>query len=82
MIATNLTSKIVTVGLAAALALAPAFASAATYAYVNMNGEVQPVVAANWQAAIASAPNIHPRSGVILIDGNDSDLLDDNVGGV
>lgn len=81
MIATKMTSKIVTLGLAAALALAPAFASAATYAYVNMNGEVQPVVASNWQTAIATAPNIATHSGVILIDGTDSTLLDDNVNG-
>ncbi len=81
MIATKMTSKIITLGLAAALALAPAFASAATYAYVNSSGEVQPVVAANWQAAIATAPNIATHSGVILIDGTDSTLLDDSVNG-
>ena len=81
MIATNLTSKIVGFGLAAALAAAPVLAGAATYAYVNMNGEVQPVIAANWQTAIATAPNIATHSGVILIDGTDSGLLDDNVTG-
>lgn len=81
MITSNLTSKIVTLGLAAALALAPGLAAAATYAYVNSSGEVQPVIAANWQAAIATAPNIAARSGVILIDGTDSGLLDDSVNG-
>jgi hypothetical protein len=82
MITTNLTSKIVGLGLAAALAAAPGFAAAATYAYVDVNGEVRSVVAGNWQTAIATAPNIAARSGVILIDGaEDSDLIGDSVTG-
>lgn len=78
----NPTSKIVGVGLAALVALAPALAGAATYAYVNAGGDVQAVIAGNWQTAIANAPNIAARSGVILIDGTDSTLIDDNVNGV
>lgn len=82
MITTNLTSKIVTLGVAAALALAPGLAAAANYAYVNVNGEVQSVVASDWQTAIRTAPNIAARSGVILLDSaDDSDLLDDSVTG-
>lgn len=82
MITTNLTTKFVGLGIAAALAVAPGLAAAATYAYVNASGEVQSVVAGDWQTAIATAPNIAARSGVILVDGQeDSNLLDDRVTG-
>lgn len=46
---------------------APAFASAASYAYVDATGEVKSVVANDWMTAIATAPNIHIHSGVFVL---------------
>lgn len=46
----------------------PSMASAATYAYVNKLNEVSTVTANDWQTAIATAPNIHINSGVMLLD--------------
>jgi hypothetical protein len=60
----------------AALAAPTASALAATYAYVNAQGEVRTVEAADANTAINTAPGIHPRSGVILLDGNDAALVD------
>lgn len=58
------------------------FASAATYAYVDVNGEVKPVVADTWQQAIATAVNIHMHSGVKLLDSaSDFDIVGNNVAG-
>ncbi|MBP6860383.1 MAG: hypothetical protein KBC38_02380 [Candidatus Pacebacteria bacterium] len=69
------------VGVAAALAL-PVFASAATYAYVNTSGEVRTVVANDWQSAIATAPSIHARSGVIIITSPSDDIVGNDVSGI
>ena len=56
------------VSMVAFLALAtPLFAGAATYAYVDANGEVKSVTAGSWQTAIATAINIHMHSGVLLL---------------
>ncbi len=41
-------------------------ASAATYQYVNVSGNIQSIDAANASLALASAVNIDPHSGVIL----------------
>ena len=61
----------------AAIAATPAsFALAATYAYVNTQGEVRTVEAADPNTAINTAPGIHMNSGVILLDGNDAALVD------
>ena len=47
--------------------IAPAFASAATYAYVDTMGEVKSITANDWMTAIATAPGIHINSGVMLL---------------
>jgi hypothetical protein len=52
----------------AALVVLPALASAASYAYVDAGGDVKSVMANDWQTAIATAPNIHIHSGVLLLD--------------
>jgi hypothetical protein len=73
------------IGFVAALALiaVPAFSQAATYAYVNQNGDVSSVVANDPMTAIAIAPNRALHSGVILLDSQaDTDLLSDDVSGV
>jgi len=45
----------------------PLFANAASYAYVDAQGEVKMVEANDWRTAIAVAPNIHINSGVFLL---------------
>lgn len=61
-------ASILGVGMLAAMFLAFAIsASAATYAYVDAQGEVKAVVADTWMAAIATAPGIHIHSGVMLL---------------
>ncbi len=70
------------VALAGAILVAtalPAFAAAATYAYVNQAGEVRTVEAVTWQSAIATAPGIHPRSGVMLLINPSDGVVGDTV---
>jgi len=70
-----------TLALAAIVAL-PSASFAAMYAYVNQSGEVRTVEASSPDAAIQNAPVIHPRSGVILLDGaDDAGLVGDSVSG-
>ena len=65
------------------LALLPAFATAATYAYVNQSGEVRMVTADTPTIAIATAPNIHVHSGVLLLDSAaDNEVIGDSVSGI
>ena len=67
------------VGSVFALAL-PTLAHAATYAYVNKSGEVSTVTANDWQTAIATAPNIHIHSGVmLLVTQTDQSIVGDQV---
>ena len=47
--------------------VAPLSASAAVYGYVDAKGEVKSVTAVDWMTAIATAPNIHINSGVMLL---------------
>ncbi len=60
----------------------PTFANAATYAYVDANGEVKSVTANDWQTAINIAPNIHIHSGVLLLNSaSDFTIVGDDVRG-
>jgi len=68
-------------GLAIAVVLAltlPSFVHAANYAYVNTSNNVSMVVADSWMSAIETAPNIHARSGVMLLNTQNSDILNSN----
>lgn len=56
-----------TLAIAALLLVLPALSDAATFAYVNQNNEVTSMQAATALQALATAPNIHPRSGVLLL---------------
>lgn len=59
----------------------PGIASAATYAYVNKLGEVSTVTANDWQTAMATALNIHIRSGVMLLDTQaEFEIVGDSIG--
>lgn len=67
---------------AAAVVALPAASYAATYAYVNVAGEVMTTEATNADQALATAPNLHVRSGVMLINSSDdSDIVGDDVPG-
>ncbi len=55
-------------------------AHAAQYAYVDAAGDVKSVTANDWRSAIATAPNIHMHSGVLLLTtANDYDIVGDKV---
>lgn len=55
-------------------------ADAASYAYVDRNGEVKQVTANDWMTAIDIAPNIHINSGVLLLRAaSDFDIVGDEV---
>lgn len=63
-----------------ALMSLPAFADAATYAYVDSAGEVKSVTAGDWRTAIEIAPNRHLNSGVLLLSSaSDFGIVGDNV---
>lgn len=67
---------------AAATFALPTFAHAATYAYVNTAGEVRTVNADTPHTAIAIAPGIAARSGVLLLLNPADGIVGDNVGGI
>lgn len=56
---------------ALALSVVPTLAQAAAYNYVDSAGNVGVVMADTWTSALASAPGIHPRSGVALVNSAD-----------
>ena len=68
-----------------ALALAgvlagPALSYAQMYAYVDVSGDVRTVDTVDANTAINTAPSIHPRSGVMILDSSsDEDLVGDDV---
>lgn len=70
-----------TLALAAILAV-PGLSMAADYAYVNANGEVNMVTANTATEALTTAPNIHVRSGVMLMTDADAGLVGDEVNGM
>ncbi|MCR4285274.1 MAG: hypothetical protein NUW00_00085 [Candidatus Kaiserbacteria bacterium] len=83
-VTSNLTALIVGAGLVMALVLVsvPAFAGAATYAYVDAQGDVKMVTANDWQTAISVAPNRHMNSGVLLLNSaSDFTIVGDSVPG-
>lgn len=63
----------------AAVVAIPGVSLAATYAYVNTAGEVMTMEASNASTAIATAPGIHSRSGVMLIETTSDPVVGDNV---
>ena len=68
-----------------ALALAgvlagPALTYAQMYAYVDVSGDVRMVDSTDANTAIRTAPSIHPRSGVMILDSTaDQDVVGDDV---
>lgn len=68
---------------ALAALLVPVLTFAASYAYVNTLGEVRTVTADTPTSAIDTAPGIHSRSGVLLLDSQaDQDVVGEDVSGV
>lgn len=66
----------------AGIMAATGIASAATFAYVDAAGDVKSVVANDWRTAIATAPNIHMHSGVMLLTtAADYTIVGDSVAG-
>lgn len=63
----------------AAVIAVPGVSLAATYAYVNTAGEVMTMEASNPSTAISTAPGIHPRSGVMLIETTNDSVVGDSV---
>ena len=63
----------------AAVIAVPGVSLAATYAYVNTAGEVMTMEASNSSTAISTAPGIHPRSGVMLIESTADPVVGDDV---
>lgn len=60
----------------------PSASYAATFAYVNMDGEVRTVEADTPTTALQTAPNLHVHSGVMLLDSaDDTDVVGDDVPG-
>jgi hypothetical protein len=78
----RLSARLITAGViassVAAMAL-PAFAHAATFAYVNQSMEVRTVVANDWMSAIATAPNIDEHSGVLLLINPNSSIVGSSI---
>lgn len=72
-----------TLALAALFALAaPTSSYAALFAYVNQDGEVRTVEAADPNTAIMTAPSIDEHSGVLKLDSASDSIVGDDVSGV
>lgn len=72
-------AEIAAIIIALAVVALPAIASAANYAYVDQVGNVRSITSDTWQTAIATAPNIHINSGVVLLTSTNSDIVGDDV---
>lgn len=75
----SLMNKLLGISALGALIALPAVSFAAPYAYVNASGEVSSVEAASASAALATAPNIHIHSGVMLLSDADDSILNDSI---
>ncbi len=86
---TNTFSNKITLSVLAVVTLSALFfmgqatrASAASYAYVDAQGDVKSVIANDWMTAIKVAPNIHIHSGVMLLTtAADFTVVGDSVAG-
>lgn len=65
----------------AAVVAVPGVSLAATYAYVNMGGEVMTVEASTPEQAIMTAPGISTHSGVMTVTADDANVIGDRVSG-
>jgi len=66
----------------AAAVVVPGISFAATFAYVNQDGEVMTTEAATASQALVSAPSIDEHSGVMLITSTSDAVVGDEVPGV
>ncbi len=83
MTTTNFFSKVGFVLAIAAVAILPQISFAASYAYVTAAGNVSMVVANDPNTALAIAPGIHNRSGVMLLTSQTGDgIVGDSVSGM
>ena len=71
--------KLLGISALGAVLAVPAFTYAAPYAFVNASGEVNMVEAASAQQALTTAPNIHMRSGVMLLQSENDGILNDSI---
>lgn len=64
----------------ASLVAGPALTHAQMFAYVDATGDVRTIDTTDAMTALRTAPNIHARSGVMIIDSAaDQDLVGDDV---
>lgn len=66
----------------AAVVAVPGISLGAMYAYVNTSGEVMTTDATTPNEALSTAPMIHMRSGVMLIESDDAGIVGDDVSGI
>lgn len=71
-----------TLALLAIVAVPGASAFADMFAYVNTDGEVRTVDAADANTALMTAPSIHMHSGVIEIDSASDSIVGEDVSGI
>lgn len=71
--------KLLGISALGALIALPTMSLAATFAYVNTSGEVTSIEAASANTALTTAPNIHPRSGVMQLSDDDDGIIGDSI---
>lgn len=68
--------------LALAAFIVPGISHAQMFAYVNTAGEVRSMEAVSAETALVTAPDLHARSGVMLLDSSaDQEVVGDDVPG-